>query len=58
MAPAKKAKTITDELIKPGLYLATPFGGGFGSSFAAVPDGEATAEGVIGDFAPTGRYRP
>lgn len=28
MAPAKKAKTITDELIKPGLYLATPFGGG------------------------------
>lgn len=28
MAPAKKAKTITDELIKPGLYVATPFGGG------------------------------
>ena len=28
MAPTKKAKTITDELIKPGLYLATPFGGG------------------------------
>lgn len=28
MAPEKKAKTITDELIKPGLYLATPFGGG------------------------------
>lgn len=28
MAPAKKAKTITDELIKPGLYLVTPFGGG------------------------------
>lgn len=28
MTPAKKAKTITDELIKPGLYLATPFGGG------------------------------
>lgn len=28
MAPAKKTKTITDELIKPGLYLATPFGGG------------------------------
>ena len=28
MATAKKAKTITDELIKPGLYLATPFGGG------------------------------
>nr|DAQ72860.1 MAG TPA: PolyVal ADP-Ribosyltransferase [Caudoviricetes sp.] len=28
MDPAKKAKTITDELIKPGLYLATPFGGG------------------------------
>lgn len=28
MAPVKKAKTITDELIKPGLYLATPFGGG------------------------------
>lgn len=28
MAPAKKAKTITDEIIKPGLYLATPFGGG------------------------------
>ena len=28
MAAAKKAKTITDELIKPGLYLATPFGGG------------------------------
>lgn len=28
MAPAKKAKTIIDELIKPGLYLATPFGGG------------------------------
>lgn len=28
MAPTKKAKTITDELIKPGMYLATPFGGG------------------------------
>lgn len=28
MAPTKRAKTITDELIKPGLYLATPFGGG------------------------------
>ena len=28
MAPAKKAKTIGNELLKPGLYLATPFGGG------------------------------
>lgn len=28
MAPAKKAKTIGNELMKPGLYLATPFGGG------------------------------
>ena len=28
MAPAKKAKTITDELLKPALYVATPFGGG------------------------------
>lgn len=28
MAPAKKAQTIGNELLKPGLYLATPFGGG------------------------------
>lgn len=28
MAPAKKAQTIGNELMKPGLYLATPFGGG------------------------------
>mgnify|MGYP004517259227 CR=1 FL=1 len=28
MAHAKKAKTIGNELLKPGLYLATPFGGG------------------------------
>ena len=28
MAPAKKAQTIGNELRKPGLYLATPFGGG------------------------------
>lgn len=28
MAPAKKAQTIGNELQKPGLYLATPFGGG------------------------------
>ena len=28
MTPAKKAQTIGNELLKPGLYLATPFGGG------------------------------
>ena len=28
MAPAKKAQTIGNELLKPGLYLATPVGGG------------------------------
>ena len=28
MAPAKKAKTVGNELLKPALYLATPFGGG------------------------------
>lgn len=28
MAPAKKAQTIGNELLKQGLYLATPFGGG------------------------------
>lgn len=28
MAPAKKAQTIGNEIMKPGLYLATPFGGG------------------------------
>ncbi len=28
VAPAKKAQTIGNELLKPGLYLATPFGGG------------------------------
>lgn len=28
MAPAKKAQTIGNELMKPGLYLATPFGSG------------------------------
>lgn len=28
MAPTKKAQTIGNELLKPGLYLATPFGGG------------------------------
>ena len=28
MEPAKKAQTIGNELLKPGLYLATPFGGG------------------------------
>lgn len=28
MAPAKKAQTIGNEILKPGLYLATPFGGG------------------------------
>lgn len=45
-------------LIVRQLDTATPFGGGFAGSFAAVPDGEAMAEDVIGDFAPTGRYRP
>ncbi|MBK8458754.1 MAG: hypothetical protein IPL47_17855 [Phyllobacteriaceae bacterium] len=45
-------------LIVRQLDTATPFGGGFASSFAAVPEGVAAAEGLIGDFAPTGRYRP
>lgn len=49
MAPAKKAKTITDELIKPGLYLATPFGGGqirkaYQGATAAARGGSYTAD--------------
>ena len=43
MAPAKKAKTIGNELLKPGLYLATPFGGG--QARKLIQGGEAAIRG-------------
>jgi len=43
MAPAKKVKTIGNELLKPGLYLATPFGGG--QARKLIQGGEAAARG-------------
>ena len=43
MAPEKKVKTIGNELLKPGLYLATPFGGG--QARKLIQGGEAAARG-------------
>ena len=55
MAPAKKAKTITDELIKPGMYVATPFGGGqlrklYQGGMAAAEGGSYTVDNEGNDI--------
>ena len=55
MAPAKKAKTITNELIKPGMYVATPFGGGqlrklYQGGMAAAEGGSYTVDNEGNDI--------
>lgn len=55
MAPEKKAKTITDELIKPGMYVATPFGGGqlrklYQGGMAAAEGGSYTVDNEGNDI--------